>query len=70
MNEENNSWKLRFERERKARKESELLLENKSREKKLFSSETAYHSKLNLKRLKRISRGKGPLHRKMMPILS
>ena len=32
MNEEINSWQLRFKRERNARKESELLLENKSRE--------------------------------------
>lgn len=30
MSEENNLWKKRFERERKARKESELLLEQKS----------------------------------------
>ena len=32
MSEEKSSWQLRFERERKARKESELLLENKSQE--------------------------------------
>ena len=32
MSEEKNPWQLRFERERKARKESELLLENKSQE--------------------------------------
>jgi len=32
MSEENNPWKARFERERKSRKESELLLEEKSLE--------------------------------------
>ena len=33
----------------------EIFLENKNREKKLFRSEAAYHSKPSLKRLKRIS---------------
>ena len=32
MVEEENTWKKSFERERKARKEAELLLENKSAE--------------------------------------